>query len=552
MGADRLRIALAQINVTVGDISGNVARILKIREQAIQRQADFIVFPELAITGYPPEDLVLRPRFQKAAMEAIDTLTAATRNQGPAIIVGGLWPEEGKLYNALWLLDEGKVVHRQAKMRLPNYGVFDEMRVFTLGAMPKLCKWRGHKLGLMVCEDMWGDEPTSALAKQGADLFIVINASPYEMGKAKKRRELAAKHCQESRRPLLYVNLVGGQDELVFDGRSFIMSSEGKYSGRLAAFAEELAVTEWRKDSQGWQCVAAPQTPMLGNYEIMYRAMILGLKDYVEKNRFPGVVIGMSGGVDSALTAAVAVDALGAGRVRGLLMPSRYTSVESSEDATLCAHHLGMRLDTIGIEPAMQAYSAMWKDVFAGLPTDTTEENIQARIRGNLLMAMSNKFGAMVLTTGNKSEMSVGYATLYGDMCGGYSVLKDVYKTTVYLLAEWRNSTRPADFLGPDGEVIPPRILTKAPSAELKANQTDQDTLPPYPVLDGILQGLVESQLSVDEVVRLGYDRAMVEKVSKMLYSAEYKRRQAPPGVKVTGMAFGRDRRYPITNRFVS
>ncbi len=549
--SDTLTIAMAQINVTVGDIVGNCEKILKWREKAKAQGADLIVFPEMAITGYPPEDLVLRRRFQEAAMEAAIALARVTNDGGPAMLVGGLWRDRNALYNAAFLMDGGEAIHVQHKVALPNYGVFDEKRVFTPGAMPEPVEWRGSTIGILICEDMWDSGVAQSLIAKGAEMIISINASPYEMGKAKLRREQAREHVTRHGVPLMYVNMICGQDELVFDGRSFVMNGRGEYVGRLYAFREQLASTTWSR-MVAWECMQTPNEVPLGNHETAYRAMMLGLKDYVEKNKFAGVIIGMSGGVDSALTAAVAVDALGKERVRGVLMPSPYTSHESMEDASKCAGLLGMKLDTIDILPGMQAYERMLAMAFAGKEKDTTEENIQARIRGNILMAISNKFNLMVLTTGNKSEMSVGYATLYGDMCGGYSVLKDVYKTTVYKLCQWRNANRPEDFLGPAGRVMPERVIIKAPTAELKPNQKDQDTLPPYEVLDGILHAMVERQMSVEEITKLGYERPVVEKVSKMLYSAEYKRRQAPPGVKITGMSFGRDRRYPITNRFMS
>jgi NAD+ synthase len=533
-----LNIALVQSNFTVGHIAGNVARIAALYDIAVTAKADLVVFSEMAITGYPPEDLVLRKGFQKAAKEAVDELARLTV-KGAAILVGGLSCEGSVLHNTVYLLEGGRVTHQQHKHHLPNYGVFDEKRVFAKGPIPDPVEWRGVKLGILVCEDMWEADVAKHLKDKGAQMLISVNASPYEMSKAGQRKQMAQARVQETSLPLLYVNQYGGQDELVFDGRSFVLSSEGELCLRLRAFEEDLALSQWEKSGARLSCaqriIALPQS----DEETIYRAMVLGLQDFVRKNGFQGVVLGMSGGIDSALSAAVAVDALGSRQVRTVMLPSPFTSAESSEDATECAKRLGVRLDTISIEPAMRAFDAMLAPMFDGKPLGVTAENIQPRLRAAVLMAISNKEGLMLLTTGNKSEMSVGYTTLYGDMCGGYSVLKDIYKTTIYKVAVWRNK---------QGEVIPQRIFTKAPSAELKPGQRDQDTLPPYELLDAILLRLVEEQRSVDEVVAQGYEREVVERVASMLYGAEYKRRQAPPGVKITGMSFGRDRRYPIAS----
>ena len=547
---DTLKIALAQKNFVVGDITRNTRMIRHVYAEAKAHGADLVVFPELCVTGYPPEDLVLRKRFQQAAMQAVAELAEKTAGGGPDMLIGGLWADGVNLYNAAFLLDGGKIEHTIFKNALPNYGVFDEKRVFTPGQGQEVVRWRGTKLGIMICEDMWMGDVPRELAAQGAELLISLNASPYEMGKAANRREHAGMAAAGTGLPLIYVNMVGGQDELVFDGRSFVLDKNGKLQARVTPFAESVVMTEWKKASGGWECVNGEISAPLGTSDTVYAAMVLGLRDYVDKNGFKGVVLGLSGGIDSGLTAAVAVDALGADRVRAVMLPSRYTSKESIEDATECAQLLGIHLDTVSIAPGVDTFEQTLKPLFGNLPADTTEENIQSRLRGNLLMAISNKLGLMVLTTGNKSEMSVGYATLYGDMCGGFSVLKDVYKTHVYVLTEWRNAHVPAGGKGPSGRVIPERMITKPPSAELKPNQTDQDTLPPYDVLDAILLRLIEYQQGVDEIAEAGYDRALVEKVSRMLYAAEYKRRQSTPGVKITGMSFGRDRRYPITNGF--
>jgi NAD+ synthase len=555
---DKLVVALAQGNPTVGDLDGNVELVRRLRARAADAGADLVVMSELCVIGYPPEDLVLKPALTLHAERAVAMLAADTADGGPAVIVGAPWRDKGKLYNAAYVLAGGRILARRAKHALPNYGVFDEKRVFDTGPVPgpvPLPCPDGDtvRLGIMVCEDMWYQDAAEALGESGAEILIVINGSPFETDKPDERLQLAVARATETGLPLIYVNQVGGQDELVFDGASFALDADRTLVAQAPMLEEAVLVTRWRRDADGERLVAAGRStiaPPLQPTEAIYRAMVLGLRDYVEKNRFPGVVLGLSGGVDSALSAAVAVDALGAGRVRAVMMPSRYTSRESLEDATACADALGIRLDEIAIEPAVEAFHHMLQPVFENRPADTTEENIQSRIRGVILMGMSNKLGHMVLTTGNKSEMSVGYATLYGDMCGGYSVLKDVYKTTVFGLARYRNGGVPRGCLGPPGTVIPQRITTKPPSAELRPDQKDEDSLPPYPVLDKILHGLVEEDLSPRELVERGFDADLVRRVSNLLDLAEYKRRQAPPGVKITRKAFGRDRRYPITNAF--
>jgi NAD+ synthase len=550
-----LSIAIAQTNPTVGDLPGNLARIRAARAHAAAG-ADLVVYSELVVVGYPPEDLVLKPALQDEARRAVEELARDTADGGPAMIVGAPWADRGSLYNAMLLLRDGRIVTARYKHDLPNYGVFDEKRVFTAGPVPgpmafPLAGGDQIRLGGMVCEDMWTADVAEGLEETGAEILIVPNGSPFEHDKQDLRLNLAVARVTETGLPLIYCNQVGGQDELVFDGASFVLNADRRLAAQAKAFEQDLLLTRWRRGEDGvWACVEGRIEPAVEGLDAIYQAMCLGLCDYVDKNRFPGVVLGLSGGIDSALSAAVAVDALGPQRVHAVMMPSRYTSASSLEDAAAVAAALGIRLDTIPIEPAVGAFATMLDPVFAGRAPDITEENIQARIRGVILMALSNKLGAMVLTTGNKSEMSVGYATLYGDMCGGYSVLKDVYKTTVFALARWRNQRLPARARGPAGTVIPERIITKPPSAELRANQTDQDSLPPYDELDAILQGLVEQDLSARELVAKGHDPAVVRKVSNLLDLAEYKRRQAPPGVKITRKAFGRDRRYPITNAF--
>ena len=549
---DQLTLALAQINPTVGNIHANLTRVRDARRHAAERGADLVICPELVASGYPPEDLVLKPLFLDLIEQAVAALAAETADGGPALLLGSPWRVDGRLYNAALLLDGGAVAAVRLKADLPNYGVFDEKRVFAAGPLPALLSFKGVSLGVLICEDMWTPAVARALAQRGADLLVVINGSPFETDKSGQRLDLATARAAETGLPLLYVNQVGGQDELVFDGASFALEADGRLAARAPSFREHLSLTRWQRGTGGWSCREGEVCAAVGGLAAIYQAMMLGLADYVNKNRFPGVLLGMSGGIDSALTAAVAVDALGAGRVHAVLMPSPYTSDDSSEDATEAAGLLGCKLDTVSIEPAMTAFDTILAPVLAGREPDITEENIQSRLRGMILMALSNKFGAMVLSTGNKSEMSVGYSTLYGDMCGGYSVLKDVYKTTVFALARWRNSQLPEDALGPAGRVVPERVLTKPPTAELKPNQTDQDTLPPYDVLDDILECLVENELGVTDIVARGHDPATVNRVWRMLDRAEYKRRQAPPGVKITRRGFGKDRRYPITNRFLT
>jgi NAD+ synthase len=547
---DLLTIAIAQLNPTVGDIASNIAKLRRARTEAARLGGDLVVASELYISGYPPEDLVLKPAFVAACQAAVREFAAETA-QGPAVILGTPWQQDGKLYNAAVLLESGNVAALRFKHDLPNYGVFDEKRVFRAGPAPGPIAFRGVRLGVMVCEDMWTPDTTETLHETGAELLIVINGSPFESDKRDERLSLAVARIKESGLPLLYVNQVGGQDELVFDGASFALDAQCKLRLQAPEWREVIVPSIWRRgDDDCWTIEPGPMTPPTEGLEATYQAMVLGLRDYVEKNRFPGVVLGLSGGIDSALCAAVAVDALGADRVHCVMMPSPYTSRESLEDAAEVARRLDVNLRSISIEPAMNAFAEMLAPSFIGRAPDITEENIQSRARGVTLMALSNKFGWMVLSTGNKSEMSVGYATLYGDMCGGYAVLKDVYKMTVFALARWRNQYRPEGLRGLSGAVIPERVITKPPSAELKPNQTDQDTLPPYDVLDAILECLIEHEMTVAEIVARGHDEKTVRAVWRMLDRAEYKRRQAPPGVKLTRRAFGRDRRYPITNGF--
>jgi len=547
---DTLKIALAQLNPIVGDIVGNVELLRQARAEAATAGADLVITSELLVSGYPPEDLVLRPIVQDTVAREIAALAAETSDSGPAVLVGTPWVDDGKLYNAALLLEAGEIAAMRFKRDLPNYGVFDEKRVFHTGPLPGPVNFRGVRLGVMVCEDMWTDEVAECLEESGAEILTVLNGSPYEQDKWDTRLNLAVARATECRMPLIYVNQVGGQDELVFDGGSFVLGADASLRAQAPAWTENVLITEWSRDGDAWVCAETERHPPPDGDRAIYAAMVLGLRDYVSKSGFPGVLIGMSGGIDSALTAAVAADALGPENVHCVMMPSPYTSQESLDDASEAARLLGVRLDSVSIEPAMNAFAEMLADAFAGTEADTTEENIQARSRGLALMALSNKTGSMVVSTGNKSEMSVGYATLYGDMCGGYSVLKDVYKTKVFELSHWRNENRPDGALAPDGMVVPENIIFKPPTAELKHDQKDEDTLPPYDALDAILAGLNERDMSIDDVVAEGHDRALVLRIWRMLLGAEYKRRQAPPGVKITGRSFGRDRRYPIVNAF--
>ncbi len=545
-----LAIALAQTDPKVGDVAGNLALARDARAKAAKLGADLVVFSELNIAGYPPEDLVLKPAFQEACRAAVESLAADTADGGPGVIVGAPWVEAGRLHNTALLLDGGKIAALRHKHELPNYGVFDEKRVFAAGPLPGPVVFRGVRLGLMICEDMWFPDAAECLVESGAEILVVPNGSPFEIDKLDERIALGVQRVVETGLPLIYVNQIGGQDELVFDGASFVLNADRQLAAQMPAFVSDLAITKWRREAGGWACVEGPRAQPPEKLEAIYAALVLGLRDYVTKNRFPGVILGLSGGIDSALTAAIAADALGPDKVRAVMMPSRITSQESLDDAAACAKLLGIKYDTISIVPAVNAFAEMLGPAFEGTKPDTTEENIQSRARGLTLMALSNKFGHMVVSTGNKSEMSAGYATLYGDMCGGFAVLKDVYKTTVFDLSRWRNSNKPADALGLKGAVMPERVIVKPPTAELREGQTDEASLGPYSRLDAILQALVEGEGSVAAVVAKGFAEDEVRRIWRMLDLAEYKRRQAPPGVKITRRAFGRERRYPIVNGF--
>ena len=553
--ADQFAITLAQLNPTVGDVTGNAAKARAARAQARADGADLVVLPELFIAGYPPEDLVLKPAFQSACRAAIEQLARETADGGPAMLVGSPWVEDGKLYNACALLDGGRIAAIRYKANLPNYGVFDEKRLFARGPAAGPVTVRGIRVGVPICEDIWLEESedyenvVECLAETGAEILVVPNGSPYARDKNDVRLSIAVARVTESGLPLIYLNQIGGQDELVFDGASFALNADLSVAAQLPAFAEHVTTLRWRKGESGWHC-AGPMASILEGDQGDYAACVLGLRDYVGKNGFPGVLLGVSGGIDSALCAAIAVDALGAERVRGVMLPFRFTAQVSLDDAAKLARALDIRYEVLPIAAAVNGFEEILAKTFAGLPRDITEENLQARTRGTLLMAISNKTGAMVVTTGNKSEMSVGYATLYGDMNGGFNPIKDIYKTEVFRLSTLRNSWKPDGALGPSGEVIPPDIITRLPTAELRENQTDQDSLPPYDMLDAILERLVEREEPLASIVDAGFDREVVARVDRLLNIAEYKRRQAAPGVKVTSRNFGRDRRYPITNRF--
>ncbi|MFM7718269.1 MAG: NAD+ synthase [Actinomycetota bacterium] len=537
-----LRIALCQANTTVGDLDGNVERIAAMARRATELGADLAVFPELAVTGYPPEDLILRPGFIADAGRAVSDLAARTAD-GCVVVVGAPDPApEGGVHNAALVLEGGAVVKRYAKANLTNYGVFDERRTFVAGFRGARAEVRGRRIGLSVCEDAWQDgAPFDAYARERPPVIVNLNASPFHRGKTDERIRVCADRARQTGAWIVYVNAVGGQDELVFDGGSLVVDPAGEVRHRAARFEEDLLVVEIADD--GTSTAEDERAAWPDEVEAVYRALVLGLGDYVRKNGFRGVILGLSGGIDSALVAALATDALGPDAVRALAMPSPYSSPESLEDAAEVARRLGIRLDVAPITPALDAYRATLGELFGAPLAGLAEENLQARIRGNLLMAVSNAEGPLVLATGNKSEMAVGYSTLYGDLAGGFAPIKDVPKTLVYDLVRWRNARV--------GEPpIPDRVIAKAPSAELRPGQKDTDALPPYDELDPVLAAYVEEDRSPEEIAAAGVDRALVDRVVAMVDRAEYKRRQAPPGVKITPKAFGRDRRLPITNRY--
>ncbi|MDC7696611.1 NAD+ synthase [Vogesella indigofera] len=529
-----MRIALAQFNPVVGDIAGNTRKILELAKTAMAQGADVLVTPELALTGYSPEDLLLREHFYRAIYAGLDELEML---DGITLVIGHPARLGHERFNAATVLRDGNRLGQYHKMLLPNNEVFDECRYFTPGAASLVFEQNGVKVGIIICEDGWSVEPAAEAADAGAEVIVSLNASPFHRNKIATRHEVMRYRVQETGLPMAYVNLTGGQDELVFDGASFALNKTGEVVAQAAAYDDELLLL----DVVDGDIVAANLAPLPDELESAYRALVVGVRDYIVKNGFPGVLLGLSGGIDSALTLAIAVDALGADKVHAVMMPSRYTADISVDDSRDMVQRVGVKYDEIEIWPMYESFMNALAPSFAGLPADTTEENLQARIRGTLLMALSNKSGKLVLTTGNKSEMTTGYCTLYGDMAGGFAVLKDVAKTLVFALCRWRNT---------QGEIIPERIITRPPSAELRPDQKDQDSLPPYDVLDAIMERYVEHNQSAADIVKAGFAEADVAKVVRLLKINEYKRRQAPVGPRITHRGFGKDWRYPITNRF--
>jgi NAD+ synthase (glutamine-hydrolysing) len=542
--SNKLRIALGQLNLLVGDVAGNARRIVAAAERACSElETDLLVLPELTLSGYPPEDLLLHRGFRVAVDKGMQTVRTAQASCG--FVVG--FPEYAgsQIFNSAALIERGEVRATHRKSALPNYKVFDEKRYFKTGGQPTVADFRGFRIGVLVCEDIWEPEPAQMAKSAGAEMFVVLNASPYEIHKQANREDIVRRCVRELGLPVVYVNMLGGQDELVFDGNSFVMDGAGQVVMRAPPFEEGLYQAEFERVDGVVRAMPGPVAPELGDAESVYRALVLGVRDYVDKHGFPGVVMGLSGGIDSALTLAIAVDALGPSRVHAVMMPSPYTSQMSLDDAREQAGKLGVKYSVLPIGEMMKATEATLREEFAGRPPDTTEENIQSRCRMLLLMGISNKTGKMLLTTGNKSEMAVGYATLYGDMAGGFAPIKDCSKLLVYKLAAYRNS-----LAGAGAPVIPPRVIERPPSAELRPDQKDSDSLPPYEVLDPILESFIEDDLSVDEICAKGFERATVVRVLDLVKRNEYKRRQAPPGVRVSRRAFGRDWRYPITNGY--
>jgi NAD+ synthase len=547
---DRLRIALAQLNPTVGAIPANLELARSALGEAEAAGADLLMLTELFLTGYFPEDLLFRRRFIEDAMTAARTLARDTKGLGVSLLLPSIWIDEGELVNAVLLCRDGDIVDYRMKYELPNTDVFYEKRYFKPGPLPTPFDIDGVKIGVPICEDIWWTPVPRALKQSGAELLLCPNGSPYWRNKHYQRRDLIRDRIDETGLPILYLNQVGGQDELVFDGASFGMDGTGALVFEGESFKPHFIVTDWQRRGDIWACVAGPKIDLVSVNEAPWRACVLGTRDYVRKNGFEKVVLGLSGGIDSAVTAAIAVDAFGPDNVHCLMLPYRYTSEASLTDAKDCAEGLGVRYDIVPIGAPVDAALGALQPIFGDRPEDVTEENLQSRLRGTLLMAVSNKLGAMLLTTGNKSELAVGYATIYGDMNGGFNPIKDLAKMQVYHLAAWRNAHMPDDCLGPKGEVIPPAIIAKAPSAELRENQTDQDSLPPYPVLDKLIEGLVEQELSVADMVEKGFEHDLVKRIEKLIAIAEFKRRQAAPGVKLTPKAFGIGRKYPITNGY--
>ncbi|PHR59325.1 MAG: NAD+ synthase [Robiginitomaculum sp.] len=549
-----LKIASAQLNPTVGDLRANMEKAQTAYDKAIAAQADIFVLPETYVIGYPAEDLLLKPSAIRTCMELVKVFAKGTKNN-PAVVFSTPWygdgdnGQVGQLYSAVLFMQDGEITDIRFKHDLPNYGVFDERRVFNAGPLPEPIVFKGVKIGLPICEDIWHEGVCEHLSERGAELLISPNGSPWRRNAHWQRETVARARLKNTGLPLIYVNQVGGQDELAFDGSSFTMSADGELVQTLPSFEEAFDVAKWSKIDGVWTCITAQRTEQLKGHEADWYAMATGLGDYVRKSGFKQVLLGMSGGIDSAMAACIAADVLGPENVWCVMLPSKYTSGDSHDDAQLCAEKMGCTYDIIPIADAVGAFTGMLAPKFEGLEADTTEENLQSRIRAVTLMALSNKFGHMLITTGNKSEMAVGYATLYGDMCGGYNPLKDLYKTEVFALMKWRNENTPNWVKGVDAP-IPERIITKPPSAELRPDQTDQDSLPPYEILDDILRGLIDAEISVDDLIARGHDSEIANRIQHLLYINEYKRNQSPPGVKLGNQAFGRDRRYPLTNRY--
>ncbi|HHG90517.1 MAG TPA: NAD+ synthase [Devosia sp.] len=547
---NRLKIALAQLNPTVGALRQNLETALGAVHEAEAAGADLLMFTELFLTGYFPEDLLFKPQFIRDAMDNLHAFARQSKGTSLSILMPSIWQQGEALFNAVVLIEGGEIVQKRFKHKLPNNDVFYEKRYFEAGPMPQPMNIRGVSVGVPICEDIWSPLVCAVLAEAGAQILLCPNGSPYWRNKQALRFDVVRQRIRETGLPLLYLNQVGGQDELVFDGATFGMDTEGELVFEGKSFESELVISTWKKGNKGWSCVEGSVTNLVSVDEAPWRACVLGLRDYIHKNGFTSVVLGLSGGIDSAIVAAIAADALGPDNVHCLMLPYRYTSEESLRDAKECAQRLGVRYDVVPIGDPVKAVNANLADLFEGLESDVTEENIQSRLRGVILMAVSNKLGSMLLTTGNKSELAVGYATIYGDMNGGFNPIKDLLKMQAYHLADWRNSHMPGDCLGPSGKVIPDTIINKAPSAELRPNQTDQDALPPYPVLDALIKALVEDELSIAQIEAKGFERELVEHIEKLIYLAEYKRKQAAPGVKLTKKAFGIGRKYPITNGY--
>ena len=544
-----MKLFLAQINNIVGDIDGNLKRAIDMLEQAEGLNSDLVVFSELFLSGYPPEDLVLKKSFVEECRNALDVLINHSKAKKLGFIIGLPIYEKNNLFNAAAIVDKGELIGFSKKVNLPNYSVFDEKRVFHKNDIPRVFEFRGIKLGVPICEDIWQDNVCLELKNQGCELIISSNGSPFDKYKINQRKTIIVDRVSETGLPFVYVNQVGGQDELVFDGSSLIMNGDKEIIYEAPPWQENTALIELNEKEKKFNSLSFDEFKF-SDLENIYMATVIGLRDYVSKNNFPGVILGLSGGIDSAFCAAVAVDALGKDKVEAYMLPSTYTSVNSTIDAEDCANRLKINLETISISDTFLSLEESLKDSFEGLPNDITEENLQSRIRGTILMAISNKKGKMLITTGNKSEVSVGYSTLYGDMNGGFNPIKDIYKTELYALANWRNNNLPKNILLDKKDVIPSSIISKEPTAELRDNQKDSDSLPPYDELDQILEGLVEYELSTSELEKKGYSREEIKKVENLLYVSEYKRRQSAPGVKISLRNFGRDRRYPITNKF--